>query len=65
MSPEKVANIPIRRMKYLSLEKKIKFGFLLMRLSKQHRIMPAKKSTDPCPMSPNITPNKNGNVAQA
>jgi hypothetical protein len=59
MNPQKIAKKPINRSKYLALYTYAKAGYYL---PKKHSPTAQINRTLPCPMSPNIIPNKNGKV---
>lgn len=63
MIPQNVANSPIIKNRYLAFKNPSKNGADLYRQElNKHKMAPTKSRTDPCPISPNIIPNKNGNV---
>lgn len=66
MNPQKVAKRPMSRMRYriyMNMYRGLR-ELILEKMSslKWHRPRPTKKRMEPWPMSPNITPNRNGNV---
>lgn len=61
INPQQIAKNPIKAIKYLA-ERRPSRAVPFKDFEKKHRYNPNKNNTEPCAISPYITPNKNGNV---